>query len=195
MASTEGSLVKLTELSIPGLWHLESPVWGDERGFFREWFKQADLDANGVEFRAQQANFSMSKRNVVRGLHYSLAPEGQAKVVTCVHGELDDVIVDIRVGSPTFGRFEVVRLSAESQNAVLIPAGAAHGFCVLSETAGLSYLLSSPFNASLELEIDPFDPDLAVTWTNPGEPIVSAKDAAAPSLAQRRASGELPRFD
>jgi dTDP-4-dehydrorhamnose 3,5-epimerase len=186
--------LKLSELSIPGLLLLESPVWGDDRGFFREWFKQSDLAQHGVEFSAQQANFSMSKRDVVRGLHYSMAPEGQAKVVTCVFGELDDVIVDIRVGSPTFGRFEMVRLSAQGQNSILLPVGVAHGFCVLSETAGLSYLLSSPFNAPLELEIDPFDPQIAVPWTVSGEPVVSAKDSAAPSFAQRLANGELPRF-
>jgi len=186
--------VKVTELSIPGLRLLESPVWEDERGFFREWFKLADLEDGAVQFVAQQANFSMSQRDVVRGLHYSLAPQGQAKVVTCVLGELDDVIVDVRIGSPTFGRFEVVRLSEDSVSSLLIPAGVAHGFCVLSERAGLSYLLSSPYNAPFELEIDPFDVEIAVPWTISGEPIVSAKDASAPSLAQRRASGELPRF-
>ena len=186
--------MNVTELSIPGLWHLESPVWSDERGFFREWFKQSDLEERGVSFDARQANFSMSRRNVVRGLHYSLAPEGQAKVVTCVLGEIDDVIVDVRVGSPTFGRFEVVRLSAESSSSVLIPAGAAHGFCVLSETAGLSYLLSSPFNAPFELEIDPFDAQIGVAWNFSGEAVLSAKDRTAPSLAARLASDELPRF-
>ena len=88
-------------------------------------------------FSAQQANLSISKRNVVRGLHYSMAPEGQAKVVTCAHGELDDVIVDIRVGSPTFGRHEVVHLAADEERSVYVPAGVAHGFCVTSEVGAL----------------------------------------------------------
>lgn len=186
--------MNLHELSISGVFVLESPVWGDDRGFFREWFKLADLRAAGVDFQAQQANLSMSQRNVVRGLHYSVAPEGQAKVVTCVFGDLDDVIVDVRVGSPTFARVEIVHLSASEGRSVLLPVGVAHGFCVTSESAALSYLLSSPFNAPLELEIDPFDREINVAWTVSGEPIVSEKDAAAPSLAQRQAAGELPHF-
>lgn len=184
----------LHELSLPGVFLLESPVWGDHRGFFREWFKLSDFAAMGLNFHAHQANLSMSQRNVVRGLHYSLASEGQAKVVTCVHGELDDVIVDIRVDSPTFGRFEVVPLASDLGHSVLLPAGVAHGFCVTSESAALSYLLSSPFNAPCELEINPFDSELGVPWRVSGEPVVSAKDAAAPSLAQRLAADELPRF-
>ena len=186
--------MKLTELSIPGLALLESPVWGDDRGYFREWFRLDDFEVAGVAFLARQANLSMSRRDVVRGLHYSLAPEGQAKVVTCVHGELDDAIVDVRVGSPAFGRVEVVHLSAGEPRSVLLPAGVAHGFCVTSEQAALSYLLSSPFNAALELEIDPFDPAIAVPWALSGAPIVSDKDARAPSLAQRLAANELPRY-
>jgi dTDP-4-dehydrorhamnose 3,5-epimerase len=186
--------VKLSELSIPGLFLLESPVHGDDRGFFREWFKLNDLEASGVTFLAQQANLSMSSRNVVRGLHYSLAPEGQAKVVTCVYGELDDVIVDIRVGSPSYGRVEIVHLGADQGRSVLLPAGVAHGFCVSSETAALSYLLSSPFNAAVELEIHPFDPEINVAWTITGEPLLSPKDGAAPSLAERAAAQQLPLF-
>jgi dTDP-4-dehydrorhamnose 3,5-epimerase len=186
--------VNLSELSIPGVLLLESPVWGDDRGFFREWFKRADFASAGLDFVAQQANLSMSKRNVVRGLHYSLAPEGQAKVVTCAYGELDDVIVDVRVGSATFGQVEVVHLSAEEGWSVLLPVGVAHGFCVTSESAALCYLLSSGFNVGFELEIDPFDPQIGVAWNVSGDPIVSAKDAAAPSLAQRLAANELPRY-
>ena len=186
--------MKFTELSIPGIALVESPVWGDERGYFREWFKREDFAALGSDFVAEQANFSMSARNVVRGLHYSLAPEGQAKVVTCVYGELDDVIVDVRVGSPTFARVEIVHLSAAEERSVLLPAGVAHGFCVTSEFAGLAYLLSSAFNAALELEIDPFDARLGVSWPLSGEPIVSDKDARAPSLSQRQAANELPSF-
>jgi len=146
--------VKLRELSIPDLFAMESPVWGDDRGFFREWFTAHDVEATGVPFHARQANLSVSARNVVRGLHYSLAPQGQAKIVTCVFGAIEDVIVDVRVGSPTFGHVEIVRLRAEDGTSVYLPAGVAHGFCVTSEYAALTYLLSSPYNAALELEID-----------------------------------------
>jgi dTDP-4-dehydrorhamnose 3,5-epimerase len=186
--------VILTPLSIDGAYVLESTVWPDSRGFFREWFKRSDFEAEGIEFPIQQANLSVSKRDVVRGLHYSLAPEGQAKVVTCAYGELDDVLVDIRVGSPTYAAVEVVHLCADEERSVYVPAGLAHGFCVTSEIGALAYLLSSPFNAPMELEIDPFDPALNVPWTLSGEPVVSVKDANAPSLESRLSSGELPLF-
>jgi dTDP-4-dehydrorhamnose 3,5-epimerase len=186
--------VKLIELSIPGLFVLESPVWGDDRGSFREWFKDEDFREAGVDFHARQANLSISKRDVVRGLHYSMAPEGQAKVVACAHGELDDVIVDIRVGSPAYGRCEVVHLAAGEERSVYVPVGVAHGFCVTSESGALVYLLSSPFNAPVELEINPFDDEIKVPWTLTGEAVMSPKDASAPSLRQRREANELPRF-
>jgi dTDP-4-dehydrorhamnose 3,5-epimerase len=194
VAAVEGSYVKLIELSIPGLFVLESPVWGDDRGSFREWFKDEDFKEAGVAFHARQANLSVSKKNVVRGLHYSMAPEGQAKVVTCAHGELDDVIVDIRVGSPSFGHSEIVHLAAGEERSVYVPAGVAHGFCVTSELGALTYLLSSPFNAAFELEINPFDAEINVPWTISGEPIVSPKDTDAPSLRERRDAKELPLF-
>jgi dTDP-4-dehydrorhamnose 3,5-epimerase len=190
----ESRRVKVVELSIPGAYLVESPVWGDDRGFFREWFKESDLDEAGVAFPIRQANLSMSRRGVIRGLHYSLAREGQAKLVTCAFGEVVDVIVDVRVGSPTFGTVETIHLAADEEQSVLVPAGAAHGFCVTSEVAALTYLLSSPFNAELELEINPFDESLAVAWPLTGEPIVSAKDAQAPTLADRLREGQLPPY-
>ncbi len=186
--------MKVTELRIPGAYVVESMVWSDERGFFREWFKCGDLDAAGVDFSIQQANLSTSRRNVVRGLHYSLAAEGQAKLVTCAFGELDDAVVDVRVGSPTFGRAEIVHLAADEERSLLLPAGAAHGFCVTSEVGVLTYLLSSPFNPTMELEINPFDEEIDIPWPLTGKAIVSEKDARAPSLAQRLAAGELPRY-
>jgi dTDP-4-dehydrorhamnose 3,5-epimerase len=188
-------LVKLIELSIPGAFVLESSVWEDDRGFFREWFKRGDLEAAGVDFPIQQANLSMSKRNVVRGLHYSLAPEGQVKLVTCAYGELDDVLVDVRMGSKAYGRVEVVHLSAEEERSVLIPTGVAHGFCVTSEIGALTYLLSSPFNAAMELEVNPFDKVLNIPWPLTDDAITSEKDAKAPTLMRRLWSGELPRLD
>ncbi len=186
--------MEFTELNIAGCYRAESPVWGDDRGFFREWFKGADFAATGVAFDTQQANLSFSARNVVRGLHYSLAPEGQAKAVTCVGGDLVDVLVDIRVGSPTFGRVELVELSAAQGTTVVLATGVAHGFCVTSETASLAYLLSSPYNPTMELEIHPFDAEISVPWPLDGEALLSPKDAAAPTLSERRASNELPTY-
>jgi dTDP-4-dehydrorhamnose 3,5-epimerase len=194
VAAAEGGHVKVTALSIPGAYVLDSAVWGDDRGFFREWFKRPDLDALGISFAIEQANLSMSRRGVVRGLHYSIAPEGQAKLVTCAYGELDDVIVDVRVGSPAFGRVEVVQLAANEERSVLLPAGTAHGFCVRSEHAALSYLLSSPFNPEMELEINPFDEALDIPWRLKDPAIMSDKDAQAPSLSDRVAAGQLPTY-
>jgi dTDP-4-dehydrorhamnose 3,5-epimerase len=193
-AAERTRVMKLIELSIPGLYALESPVHGDNRGFFREWFKHDDFEQAGVDFQVQQANLSLSARNVVRGLHYSMAPEGQAKLVTCVLGELDDVIVDIRIGSPRFGCVEVVHLAADKGLSVLLPRDVAHGYCATSDLAALSYLISSPFNAPMELEINPFDEEIGVSWPLSGEPILSAKDTAAPSLERRRAAKQLPIF-
>lgn len=186
--------MKLLELDIAGLYVAESRVFGDDRGYFREWFKSSDFEATGVSFSTEQSNLSMSTRDVVRGLHYSLSPRGQAKVVTCVYGSLDDVIVDVRLGSPTFGAVVTVSLAADQGTTVVLPAGVAHGFCVTSESAMLAYLLSSPYEASHELEINPLDPQIDVPWALSGEAILSEKDAAAPSLAQRRDAGELPHF-
>ncbi len=179
--------------SVADLVVLESPVFADERGLFREWFR-ADALPGAAAFRVAQANLSVSEHNVVRGLHYSLADEGQAKLVTCAAGVVDDVIVDIREGSPTFGALDVVRLEAGAGRAVYLPPGVAHGFVVRSASATLVYLLSSPYNAAVELEISPFDPALGVPWDLDGEAVLSPKDAAAPTLAERRAAGQLPRY-
>lgn len=186
--------MNLIETDIAGCLILESGVFGDDRGLFREWFKLPDLAAAGFDFSVEQANFSVSTQNVVRGLHYSLAPRGQAKIVTCAHGTLDDVIVDIREGSPTFGNVVVVSLAANEGRSVLLPEGMAHGFCVTSDVGALAYLLSTPYDAPNELEIHPFDATINVAWPLTGEAIMSAKDAAAPSLDERRAAGQLPRF-
>lgn len=195
MATAAGNEVNAEPLGVAGAWVLEAPVWGDDRGFFREWFRHEVLAEHGVDFVARQTNLSSSIRDVVRGLHYSLAPEGQAKVVTCAFGDVLDVLVDVRVGSPTYGVVASVDLVAEQGRSVYLPSGVAHGFCVRSEIATLTYLLSSPYNPSVELEINPFDPELAVQWPTSGPAILSEKDRAAPDLAQRRAALELPRFE
>jgi dTDP-4-dehydrorhamnose 3,5-epimerase len=186
--------VEVTTLTVDGARRFDSPVHGDARGFFREWFKLPDVADSVPEFRCQQANLSHSVRHVVRGLHYSLAPDGQAKVVTCASGELDEVLADVRIGSPTFGCVEVVTLRAGDGTSVYVPTGVAHGFVVRSDTAMLCYLLSSPFRPDLERAIHPLDPELGVAWGVPGEPVLSPRDAAAPSLAQRRERGELPSY-
>jgi dTDP-4-dehydrorhamnose 3,5-epimerase len=186
--------MKLTPLNIEGAWVATSPVWSDDRGFFREWFKSADIvAATGVDFGVQQANISSSARGVLRGIHYSLAAVGQAKWVTCVTGAVRDVIVDIRPGSATYGRYEVVELSGVAGNAVLIGAGLGHGFVSMVDGSNVAYLVSSPFSPTEEFEINPLDPAMGIEWGLPvGDLLFSPKDKAAPTLAERLATGKLP---
>jgi len=189
--------MELTPLGIEGAWVATSPVWSDDRGFFREWFKSADvLAATGIDFGVQQANISSSARGVVRGIHYSLAAVGQAKWVTCVSGAIRDVIVDIRPGSPTYGKYEVVDLSGAAGNAVLIGAGLGHGFVSLADASTVAYLVSSPFSPTEEFEINPLDPAIGIDWGLPvGELLLSPKDKAAPTLAERAGEGKLPGYN
>ena len=186
--------MKLTSLGIDGAWVAESPVWSDERGFFREWFKSEDvLAATGINFSIQQANISQSQRGVIRGIHYSLAPEGQAKWVTCVNGGIRDVIVDIRPSSPTFGKSVFVELNGLDGRAVLVGPGLGHGFVSLADSSTIAYLLSSLYSPTEEFEINPLDPALGIDWGVDGALVsLSEKDKLAPSIAERHGQGKLP---
>jgi dTDP-4-dehydrorhamnose 3,5-epimerase len=187
--------MKLTSLGIDGAWVAESPVWSDERGFFREWFKSEDvLAATVINFSIQQANISQSQRGVIRGIHYSLAPEGQAKWVTCVNGGIRDVIVDIRPSSPTFEKSVFVDLNGLDGRAVLIGPGLGHGFASLADSSTIAYLLSSPYSPTEEFEINPMDPKLGIDWgMDLSELKISEKDKNAPTLAERLAEEKLPK--
>lgn len=189
--------MKLLPLGIEGVWLAESPVWSDDRGFFREWFKSEDIyEATGIDFSIQQANISRSKRGVIRGIHYSLAPEGQAKWVTCVQGSILDVVVDIRPASTTFKKYEIVKLNGEEGRSLLIGAGLGHGFLTLEENTTISYLLSSPYSPNFEYEIQPTDPELSIDWhlelIGGHEVVISPKDTQAQTLREMQTSGKLP---
>ena len=186
--------MELTPLGIEGAWIATTPVWADDRGSFREWFKSTDIaSTTGLDFSVAQANISQSKRGVVRGIHYSLAAVGQAKWVTCVTGSIRDVIVDIRPGSATHGKYEFVDLVGGDGQAVLIGAGLGHGFVSMVDGSTVAYLVTSPFSPSEEFEINPLDPAIGIEWGLPvGELLLSPKDAAAPMLAERAAQGKLP---
>jgi dTDP-4-dehydrorhamnose 3,5-epimerase len=186
--------MKLSPIGIEGAWLAESPVWSDDRGFFREWFKSEDiLAATGINFSIQQANISQSQRGVIRGIHYSLAPEGQAKWVTCVNGSIRDVIVDIRPSSPTFGKSVFVELNGLDGRAVLIGPGLGHGFASLADSSTIAYLLSSPYSPTEEFEINPLHPDMGIDWgVDLAEVSLSEKDKIAPSLAERHKEAKLP---
>ncbi|WFE28558.1 dTDP-4-dehydrorhamnose 3,5-epimerase [Solwaraspora sp. WMMD791] len=186
--------MKFRELEVPGAWEVTTAQHGDPRGLFMEWYRFDHLaEAVGHPLRLAQGNLSVSARDVVRGIHFADVPPGQAKYVTCVRGAVVDVIVDLRVGSPTFGRWTAVRLDDVDRRAVYISEGLGHGFCAMTDDATLSYLCSTTYNPQAEHAVHPLDPDLAIDWPT-GSPQLSARDAAAPTLAQARADGLLPEY-
>jgi dTDP-4-dehydrorhamnose 3,5-epimerase len=187
--------MKIRELSIEGAFEITPEQRGDPRGLFLEWFKAETFTAvTGHPFTLAQANMSVSARGVVRGVHFADVPPGQAKWVTCPKGAVVDIIVDIRVGSPTFGRWEAVRLDDIDRRAVYVSEGLGHGFCALTDDATLTYLCSTPYNPAGEHTVHPLDPELAIEWPSDA-PILSARDEAAPSLAEAKAAGLLPDYD
>ncbi|MFC3502434.1 dTDP-4-dehydrorhamnose 3,5-epimerase [Micromonospora krabiensis] len=186
--------MKIRPLSIEGAWEITPQQHGDPRGMFMEWYRFDRLaEAVGHPLRLAQANLSVSGRGVVRGIHFADVPPGQAKYVTCVRGAVLDVVVDLRVGSPTFGRWEGVRLDDAERRAVYLAEGLGHGFCALTDDATLSYLCSATYNPTGEHAVHPLDEELGIEW--PADvPQLSARDAAAPTLAEARESGLLPDY-
>jgi dTDP-4-dehydrorhamnose 3,5-epimerase len=187
--------MELTPLGIEGAWLAESPVWSDDRGFFREWFKSADVkNMTGRDFGIEQANISLSSKGTLRGIHYSIAPLGQAKWITCVSGSIKDVIVDIRSDSKSFGQWLEVELRGDSGKAVLISEGLGHGFVALEDNTAVAYLVSTPFSPSDEFEINPLDEKIGINWGfDLSELRISDKDKNAPTLLERLAEGKLPK--
>jgi dTDP-4-dehydrorhamnose 3,5-epimerase len=186
--------MKITPLSMAGAWEILPAQHGDSRGLFLEWYRFDRLtEAVGHPLRLAQANMSVSARDVVRGIHFADVPPGQAKYVTCVRGAVFDVVVDLRVGSPTFGRWEPVLLDETDRRAVYIGEGFGHGFCAVSDDATLTYLCSETYAPGREHGVHPLDSDLAIAWPT-GAPVLSDRDAAAQSLAQARADGLLPDY-
>lgn len=186
--------MELTPLGIEGAWLAESPVWNDDRGFFREWFKAEDLKtATGRDFGIEQANISLSSKGTLRGIHYSMTPRGQAKWTTCVSGSIRDVIVDIRPSSPTFGHWIAIELKSHSGRSVFISEGLGHGFLAMEDNTSVSYLISTPFSLTEEFEINPLDPAIGINWgMTISEIKISNKDKNAPTLEERRKDGTLP---
>jgi len=171
---------------LPGLVIIEPAVFPDERGFFtetyrRQWHAEAGIPA---EDEFIQDNHSRSARGVVRGMHFHVG-QGVAKLVRCARGRIVDVAVDLRRGSPTYGQWEAVELDDEGMRELYVPVGFAHGFCVLSEIADVLYKQTAYYDPAVERGIAWDDPDVGIAWPLPGgELIVSARDAAAPTLAE-----------
>jgi dTDP-4-dehydrorhamnose 3,5-epimerase len=187
--------MNLTPLGIDGAWLAESPVWSDDRGFFREWFKSEDVKAvTGRDFGVEQANISLSSVGTLRGIHYSIAQRGQAKWITCVSGSIQDVIVDVRPDSKTFGQWIDVELKGDPGKAILISEGLGHAFLALEDNTAVAYLVSTSFSLKDEFEINPLDSKIRINWRmTTGELKISPKDLHAPTLDEQLAEGKLPR--
>jgi len=174
--------VKITPTPLEGVMIIEPGFFGDSRGFFMEGWKSGSYTALGLPARMMQSNFSRSVQGVLRGLHFQY-PEPQGKLVSVLEGAVFDVAVDIRVGSPGFGRWTGVELDAQKHLQLYVPEGFAHGFCVLSKTALVHYMCTREFAPEHDAAIAWNDPDIGVEW--PIEPrSVSAKDSAAPRLSE-----------
>ena len=185
----------MESVGIDGAWVATPQIHQDARGSFLEWFRGDDFpDAVGYSFGLAQANCSVSRRGVLRGLHFADVPPGQAKYVTCLSGAVLDVVVDLRVGSPGFGRWEAVRLDDQIRRVLFVSEGLGHGFMALSAEATVVYLCSTPYTPDTEHGVHPLDPALGIAWPSNVEPVLSAKDAAAPSLDEARSAGLLPDY-
>lgn len=184
------------ELSVPGAWEITPTVRPDPRGLFFEWFTDKEFTAmTGHALDLRQANVSMSSAGVLRGLHFAQLPPSQAKYVTCLRGSVFDVVVDIRVGSPTFGRWDAVVLDDRSRRSVYLSEGLAHGFLALQDNSTVTYLCSAEYNPRREHTIAATDPALAIDWPSGHELVISDRDAAAPTLDEVRAAGLLPSWE
>ena len=186
----------MRELAVPGSFEITPQQHRDDRGVFLEWYRfDALQDAVGHPLNLRQANLSVSARGSVRGIHFADLPGGQAKYVTAVHGAVLDFVVDIRVGSPTFGRWDSVLLDDTDRKAVYVAEGLGHAFVALTEGAAVSYLVSGVYSPEHEHGLNPLDPDIALVFpAEAGAPLLPAKDAAAPGLRDAEASGLLPTW-
>ncbi len=181
--------LNVIETSLPGVLLLEPKVFADERGFFMETYHVARFRQLGIDVNFVQDNHSRSLRGVLRGLHYQ-EPNGQAKLVRCTQGALYDVAVDIRVGSPHFGKWVGAELTEENKRMLWVPVGFAHGFCALTDNADLVYKCTALYDPKSDRSILWNDPDLGIPWPI-AAPLLSPKDAAAPRLKD---AAVLPRF-
>ena len=187
--------MKITRTSISGAWVIESQFHSDNRGEFSEVFKKSIVkDEINFIFSPVQSNFSVSKINVIRGIHYSLNAGGQAKYITCLSGEVMDFVVDIRPNSPTFGKWISINLKSGSGRSILIAGNLGHAFVALADDSHVNYLLDSEYAPDFEYQINPFDETLKIEW--PGKDfILSDKDKSAPSLLELLERKRLPSIE
>lgn len=184
--------MRMIETTVPGAYRIEPTVLSDERGTFYEGFRTAELErVTGRPFRPEQVNYSTSRRNTLRGIHSVTVPPGQAKLVTCVRGAARDIVVDLRAGSPTFGRHDTTVLDAVAGRSVYVPEGVGHGFLTITDDTCICYVLSTAHVPGTQIDIDPLDPGLALPWGFTEPPLMSPKDAGARSVAESLDAGLL----
>lgn len=188
--------MKATELSISGVWEFVPQQFPDDRGNFLVWYDAAAFaDALGFELPVAQTNHSVSHKGVIRGVHWADVPIGQAKYVYCPRGALLDIAVDLRVGSPTFGQHEVMRLDSVEHRAVYLAEGVGHAFVSLEDETVMAYLCSARYAPTRERIVHPLDEELALPWPTEITPILSERDSKAPTLADALATGLLPDYE
>jgi epimerase EvaD len=194
---TGSATLRARRLAVEGAFELTPTVFPDDRGLFLSPFQEPGfLAATGHRlFPVAQTNHSLSARGVVRGVHFTVTPPGSAKYVYCPHGRALDIIVDIRVGSPTFGACDAVLLDQTDFRAMYFPVGVGHAFVALADDTVMAYLVSSSYVAENELAISPFDPALELPVPSDIEPIVSDRDRAAPTFAEALERGVLPTYE
>ena len=185
--------MRVTETKLPGVVIVEPKVFGDERGFFMETWHQNRYEDAGLPSRFVQDNLSFSTKGVLRGLHFQ-NPDQQGKLVQVLQGEVFDVAVDIRVGSPTFGMWEGTVLSSENKRQFYVPEGFAHGFLVTGDRALFSYKCTAKYNQSAEGFVLWNDPDIGIRWPGEVSPLLSDKDQAARPLREISIE-QLPRYE
>ena len=188
--------MQIRQLDIAGAWEITPQLHADTRGLFFEWLTDRGFTSfAGHRLDVRQANCSVSAAGVLRGLHFAQLPPSQAKYVTCLSGSVFDVVVDIRVGSPTFGHWDSVLLDDRDHRSVYLSEGLAHGFVALQDNSTVMYLCSAEYNPQREHTIAATDAALAIDWPTEHKLVLSDRDAAAPTLDEVRAAGLLPSWD
>lgn len=186
----------MRKLDVEGTWLFLPEVLKDERGVFAEWFRDLPFEVHiGHRLNLGQANLSVSRAGVVRGIHFADVPPGQAKWVCCVRGAVLDVAVDVRLGSPTFGRWASTRLDSERRQVLYLPEGVGHAFMALGDDTTVVYLCSQPYVAARERAVSPVDPEIGIEWPDTQPMILSQKDTHAPTLKEAERLGILPTYE
>ncbi|WP_030149005.1 dTDP-4-dehydrorhamnose 3,5-epimerase family protein [Mycetocola saprophilus] len=189
--------MQIRELKIPDSYEITPKQFGDDRGLFLEAYRFDRLEeATGRSIKLAQVNTSVSKRGSVRGIHFADVPPSQAKYVMCPRGAVLDFVIDIRVGSPTFGQWDSVLLDDVDRRAIFISEGLGHCFVALTDDATVTYLVNDVYRPDREHGINPLDPEIGLVFPEEaGEPLLSPKDTEAPGLAEAAAAGLLPTWE